>query len=295
MIREINGVAPGYRRRCGQDRSRAQTGSRSVVAIATLAIYLTGCVSEVREQQIGDAMVREVNPRLPIIDDPLLNAYVHAVGDRIAKVSSRPDLQYDFYIVNTPEVNAFALPGGHIYLTRGLIERTKTGDEFAGILAHEIGHVAARHGVRKIQRQLRTGSVVSMLYNTILGGEPELLRENSLQLANAVWSAKHSRQDELEADLLAVEYLAASGGNPEGVLNLLETLLAEEEVRGTSARGGWFATHPVTSERIAAVREAVGALEPVPQTTTELDLGAYPAFHALVTARGPYEPVEPGW
>lgn len=117
-------------------------------------------------------MAADVNPHLPILDDPLLNAYVHAVGLQLAAASSRPDLEYRFYIVNTPAVNAFALPGGHIYLTAGLIERTRDGEEFAGILAHEIGHVAARHGVQRLQRELRTESLVNVLYATILGGEP---------------------------------------------------------------------------------------------------------------------------
>src|SRR5690606_18559669 len=140
---------------------------------------------------------------------------------------ARPELEYHFYLIDSPVVNAFALPGGHIYLTRGLIERTRSGAEFAGVLAHEIGHIAARHGVQKLQRYLRTGSLVNVLYETLLGGEPELLRENSLQLATCVWSARHSRQDERDADRLAVHYLARSGVDPHAVLSLLETLMRE--------------------------------------------------------------------
>ena len=208
--------------------------------------------------EIGDSIASQVNPHLGIIDDPLLNGYVYAVGDRLAAVSERPDIDYRFYIVDTDMANAFALPGGHIYLTRGLIDRTRDGDEFAGVLAHEIAHVAARHGVQKLQRHLRTGSLVNVLYNMILGGEPELLRENSLQLTNVVWSASHSRRDEKEADRLAVRYLLRTGADPRGVVTLLETLLAEEQLDPTTQSEGLetlFSTHPLTESRIADARD----------------------------------------
>ena len=128
-----------------------------------------GCVSEQREQEMGDLMAIDINAQLPMVEDPVLNAYVTSLGRALARVSERPGLDYHFYVINSPTVNAFALPGGHNYLTRGLIEQTRSGGELAAALAHEIGHVAARHGVDKMQRQLRTGSLVSVLYNLIMG------------------------------------------------------------------------------------------------------------------------------
>ena len=103
-------------------------------------------------------MAAQVTQQLPLVEDPLLNAYVRRLGLLLAGESERPGLEYEFYIINSAMVNAFALPGGHIYLTRGLIERTENGAELAGVLAHEIGHVAARHGIQKLERHLRTGS-----------------------------------------------------------------------------------------------------------------------------------------
>lgn len=239
-------------------------------------------------------MASEVNPHLPLIDDPLLNAYMVAVGEKIASVSARPGLDYRFYLVNTDAVNAFALPGGHIYLTRGLVERTRDGPEFAGVLAHEIGHVAARHGVRKLQRHLRTGSLVNVLYNTILGGEPALLRDNSLQIANAIWSARHSRGDEREADRLAVRYLLKTGVDPTGVVTLLETLLHEED--GEQEGGNleaWFSSHPLTATRIENARTDIEQLRDDTVVMTDLDLNAYSAFRMLVQQAGERGP--PGW
>jgi beta-barrel assembly-enhancing protease len=265
--------------------------SKFVSSILTL-LLLAGCISEDREQEIGNTMAAEINPHLPLVHEPLLNAYVRAVGQTLATVSERPNLQYRFYIVNTDAVNAFALPGGHIYVTRGLIDRTKSGGEFAGVLAHEIGHVAARHGVDKLQRQLRTGSLVNVLYNMILGGEPELLRENALQLANVVWTARHSRSDEHEADRLAVRYMLRTGAQPTAIVSLLESLLVEEQGQRSpyGPLQGWLSSHPLTSERISDAEQSIERFAPEEDQVTDLDLGAYGAFKALISRIPPGSP-----
>jgi beta-barrel assembly-enhancing protease len=224
------------------------------LALALLA--LVGCVSEAREQELGDAIASDINERIPLIRDPLLNAYVSRIGEQLVKVSDRPEVPYNFYIVNSAEVNAFALPGGHIYITRGLIARTESGNELAGVLAHEIGHVAARHGIQKLERHLRTGSLVGVMYRLILGGEPAILQQNALQLAGVLWSATHSRQDEAEADRLAVRYMLRSGVDPDGMLSLLETLV-EEEHRDDRRVAEWFSTHPLTEDRIVHIQSVI--------------------------------------
>ena len=267
--------------RAGRRRSLA-------VAAALVPVLLAGCISEERERQIGDQVAAQVNPSLPLIDDPVLNAYVSAVGKRIGEVSARPDLEYRFYIIDSDIVNAFALPGGHIYLTRGLIGRVANGQEFAGVLAHEIAHVAARHGVAKLQRQLRTGSLVTVLYDTFLGGEPGLLRENAVQVAGILWSAHHSRREESEADRLAVSYLSQNGIQPEGVVTLLETLLADEVEQGPEDQPltEWLSSHPLTEDRIRLARQEIQRLEPANPTRPErelgVELGTYPLFQLLV-------------
>lgn len=274
---------------CGRRFQRSgsfQRCSRSA-ALLLLTILLTGCISDAREEEIGGTMAAEVNPHLPIITDPVLTSYVEDVGRRIGDVSGRPELEYSFYIVNTDVVNAFALPGGHIYLTRGLISQMEDGSEFAGALAHEIGHVAARHGVQRLQREMRTGSLVSVLYNTILGGEPELLRENSLRLADILWSAEHSRRDEEEADRLAVRYLAEAGVDPRGVVTLLETLLREEEADTStfSRMETWFSSHPLTQSRIAGAREAIEELGD--QTVITEPLDDFGTFREMIIQQAP--------
>ena len=252
-------------------------------------LALGGCISESKEQALGDEMAANVNSQLPLVRNPLLNAYISSLGRAIASVSGRPELDYRFYIINSATVNAFALPGGHIYVTRGLIQRTDSGAELAGVLAHEIGHIVERHGVEKLQRHLRTGSLVNVLYSITLGGEPAILRQNALQLSGFLWSASHSREDEEEADRLAVEYLFHAGVDPEGIVSLLQTLLVEERTEG-DVLGAWFSTHPLTASRIvqtrAEIRDARGEIAAAGDGAV-LRFTSYPAFLRLLSALPP--------
>lgn len=230
-------------------------------------------------------MAADVNAHLPLVGDPILNAYVSGLGRVIGGVSERPHLDYRFYIINSATVNAFALPGGHVYLTRGLLEETRSGTELAAVLAHEIGHVAARHGVQKMQRHLRTGSVVSVLYTLILGGEPDLLQQNALQLSGMLWSASHSREDEEQADALAVEYLVLAGVDPSAMVRLLSTLVSAERQDTTSERlPSWFSSHPVTSERLAATQRKIREERKQVAPEKALRISAYGTFLRRVAA-----------
>lgn len=252
-----------------------------------MALLLSGCISERQEQQIGDEMAGEINTQLPLIRDPLLNVYLSRLGDNLAEVSGRSKLEYRFYLVNSEMVNAFALPGGHIYITRGLIERTRSGAELAGVLAHEIGHVAERHGVEKLQRHLRTGSLVSTLYTLILGGEPSILRQNPTRLAGILWSAQHSREDEQEADRLAVKYLVRAGFDPAAIVSLLETLVKEEQQMASSPTAAWFSTHPMTTERIVETQKEIEQeLADSPRAEARR-LTSYPAFLRRISSLPP--------
>ena len=251
---------------------------------------LSGCISEDQEQGLGNEMAATVNKQLALVRNPLLNAYVSSLGRAIAAVSARPGLDYQFYIINSEAVNAFALPGGHVYVTRGLIERTRSGPELAGVLAHEIGHVVQRHGVEKLQRHLRTGSLVNVLYSIILGGEPAMLKDNPLRLAGFLWTANHSREDENEADRLAVQYLARAGVDPRGMLTLLQSLLEVEQADSTTAASAWFSSHPLTASRIAETEAVIRAdLPRVEQVddAPELKFASYPAFLRLIAALPP--------
>ena len=217
---------------------------------------LSGCIGEQREMELGDQIAAQINANVPLVKDIPLNLYVGDLGRLIARHSERPDLPYRFYIVDTDGVNAFALPGGHIYINRGLIERTRNVSELAGVLAHEIGHVAARHGAKALQRQLRTRSMSHFLYSTLLGREP-LLNDEALDVGGELWMAAHSRSDEQEADRLAVKYLISSGVDPRGMLSLFDEFEREEAASPEGALASWFSTHPASHERLLATGKTI--------------------------------------
>lgn len=246
-------------------RSRRRAGrlSRTAAALAA-ALALGGCVNEAREVAIGNQIASQINGQIPLVQDVPLNLYITDLGRLIARHSARPELPYYFYIVDSPALNAFALPGGHIYVNRGLIERTSDISELAGILAHEIGHVAARHGAQNLERQMRTRSMARVMYQLILNREP-MLNQEALEVGSALWNAQNSRAAEQEADRLAVRYLVDSGVDPRGMLSLFSALWEEEQRVPTSESVSWFSTHPGTAARMQATRAQIRALPPAPK------------------------------
>ena len=239
-------------------RPRAGRPPRAAAALAA-ALLLGGCVNETREVAIGNQIASQINAQVPLVQDVPLNLYINDLGRMLAHHSERPELDYYFYIVDSPALNAFALPGGHVYVNRGLIERTGDISELAGILAHEIGHVAARHGAENLQRQMRTRSMARVMYQIILNREP-MLNQEALEVGSALWNAQNSRAAEQEADHLAVRYLVQSGVDPRGMLSLFSALWEEEQRVPTSASVSWFSTHPGTAARMEATRAQIRAL-----------------------------------
>jgi beta-barrel assembly-enhancing protease len=255
------------------------------LGLLVLLSFAAGCVDEEQEQQLGDAIAADINAQVPLVLDPFTVGYVNRIGQHIADQSERPDVPYRFYVVNTAMVNAFALPGGHIYVTRGLIARTRNVAELSAVLAHEIGHVAARHGAQALQRELRTGSVVSMLYEIFLGVEPAILEQRALTIGGRLWFATHSRRAEREADRLALRYMIRSGIDPEGMLTMLEGLI-EDELEAPQQTVAWFSTHPATEDRLLRLRRKLQTLGDAPPELAQ-DIASYPLFLERVTTLPP--------
>jgi len=125
---------------------------RALIGVA-ITCSLLGCgISQQQEVQMGQQYAQQINAQLPIIQDPELNRYINVIGDSIARLTKRADLDWHFFIVDAAEVNAFAVPGGFVYVNRGLIERADQMDELAGVLGHEIGHVVKRHTVKQMEK-----------------------------------------------------------------------------------------------------------------------------------------------
>jgi len=196
---------------------------------------------------MGAQYAAEINRQLPIINDRTVNSYINSLGRSIAQRGGR-QLNYTFYVVDAPEVNAFAVPGGHVYVNRGLIQRTDNMAELAGVLAHEIAHVELRHGVEQMERAQGANLAVNVGY-ILLGRAPTGVEEAAIGIGGNLWFARHSREAENESDGMGVELLVASGIDPRGMPTFFNELL-EEQQRTPSTVEQWFSTHPLTQDRI---------------------------------------------
>src|SRR5919107_2531163 len=136
---------------------------RHMLAGAVLAATVAGCgVSTQQEVQMGQEYATQINQQLPIVQDPEVNRYINVLGDSIARLTPRGDLPWQFFVVNSNEVNAFAVPGGFIYVNRGLIERATNLSQLAGVLGHEIGHVVKRHSIEQMQQAQKANIGVTL-------------------------------------------------------------------------------------------------------------------------------------
>ena len=241
-------------------------GIRRYAAIATLATATAGAgacaISTQQELELGQQYATEINQQLPIIDDAEIHRYINLVGDRLAQQGGR-QLDYTFYVVNTDVINAFAVPGGYVYINRGLIERTDNLSELAGVLAHEIAHVELRHGVEQMESMQR--AQLGLALGSILLGPPQGATAAAVQVGAGLYFASNSREAENEADALAIPLLIGGGVHPRGLVTFFNELIAERE-RAPSSLEQWFSTHPLTEDRIAAVearidQQPAGSLE----------------------------------
>jgi predicted Zn-dependent protease len=212
-------------------------------------------MSEAQEVQLGQEMDAQVRREMGLYDDAELQRYVQNIGLRLARASERPNLPWQFAVVDEPAINAFALPGGYIYLTRGILPFLDDEAQLAGVLGHEIGHVTARHAAQQYTKATTAGIGVTLLSIFVPEARP---LQNITETALGVLFLKHGRDDELQADRLGVQYAARTGWNPAGVAGMLTTLARLDEAAG-SRRGvpNWLSTHPAPADRVDKVQAAI--------------------------------------
>jgi len=243
-----------------------------------------GCapaISTQQEAQLGAQAAADINRQLPIVQDAQVNNYINQLGSTIARVADPSGRTYRFYVVNAKEVNAFALPGGYVYVNRGLIDRADNVSELAGVLGHEIGHVVERHGITQMQRAENASLGLAVLYGVLIGRNPSTVEQVGIQGVGSAVFAGYSRDAEREADRDAVGFVVKAGINPEGIPAFFQKLLAEQQ-RQPSAVERWFSTHPLTQERLQTAQTLVAQYPATQLRSLTTDTQAYRDFRARV-------------
>lgn len=225
-------------------------------------------MDESAEIALGRKEHQAVLQEYPVYANAPVQAYVNALGQRLARQSHRSGLEWHFTVLDSPEINAFALPGGYVYVTRGIMAYMESEADLAGVIGHEIGHVAARHGAQRATRQQTAG--LGVLAATVLGavlesqgvGGAGRVASDVSQVAAAGYVASYGRDQELQADRLGAEYLARNRYDPNNMVDVIRLLKNQDQYAADQARaqgraapagGGWLASHPSNDQRLQAI------------------------------------------
>jgi predicted Zn-dependent protease len=216
-------------------------------------------IGEEQEIAMGQEYSTQVDATMGLYEDPQLEGYVDSIGQALAAVSERPQLPWSFKIVDDPTVNAFALPGGYLYVTRGILTHFNSEAELAAVLGHEIGHVTARHSVEQISRAQLAGLGLGVA--SILSDEVASL-QGVIGTGLGVLFLSYGRDDEHQADMLGVRYALRKTYDPREAVNVHLMLSRQTELRGSSGIPNWLSTHPSSEDRIERIQAHVDTVPP---------------------------------
>jgi len=244
-------------------------------------------VSPEQEIELGQKAFPQVLQKMGgTYQDPELQAYVDEVGQRLARVGHRPELPYQFKVLNDSAPNAFALPGGPIAISRGLLAGMENEAELAAVLGHEIGHVTARHSVQGMQRGNLLGAGLAVLSGATGQSGYGPLAQQAGELAAGLINNSYSRDQESESDRLGIDYMVRSGYNPMGSVQLQEYFYRQvEQGADPSWLTGLFRSHPFSRERMVANRQYVEANYSKQMNDPNGRLGAEPFLAATTRVR----------
>ncbi|MEW6337927.1 MAG: M48 family metalloprotease [Acidobacteriota bacterium] len=250
---------------------------RVLLAVTVLVPLLTGCavnpvtgksqldlMGEAQELELGSQLYQPyIQQSLGPVNDEAVQREVGRVGSSLAAVSHRPRLPYEFTAINDPSVNAFALPGGKICITRGLLARLESVDGMAAVIGHEIGHVTARHAVAAYNRQILAGAIMlgAAVYAGTSNDDAAPLIGLGAMIGTQLALATYSRDQERQSDDLGIAYLVAAGYSPRGMVETHRVLL-EQQREDPSLFDRMFASHPMSAERLATSERRLAGLTP---------------------------------
>jgi len=241
-----------------------RTRSIALVAVLMLSVGIADAQTKIKsgfnlfspqdDVNVGQQSAVAAEQQLPMLNDAQTNAYLNRIGQRLAANAGGPQFQYHFRVVNQSDINAFALPGGFVYVNRGVIDNASNEGELAGVVAHEISHVALRHGTHQASKAYLAQAGISIL-GGILGGH---VGEGAAQIINTVGGIglnavflKYSRDLETQADVRGAQIMAASGYNPRDMVAFFQKL----ERVDTSKKTNWLSDHPAPPDRIARIQK----------------------------------------
>ena len=239
-------------------------------SLAVVLLALVGCatnpatgkpqialISEQQEIELGRENDEQIQQQLGLYPDPQLQEYVNRIGQKMAAASERPNLAWTFRVIDDPVVNAFALPGGHVYVTRGLLTYLTSEAELASVIGHEIGHVTARHSVEQMSKQqlAQIGLLAGMIVSPTVANYGNLAAQG-LQ----VMFLKYGRDDERQADDLGLRYMVQQNYDPREMPQVFETLRRVSQAQGAGRIPGWMSTHPTEEERVRTISGKVARL-----------------------------------
>lgn len=239
---------------------------RNKITLLACIIMLSGCatvyneatqrkevvlINTQQEISLGRNMDSQVRKKMKVLEDPEMQKRLNQIGIKVAAASDRQDLRYIFTIINDKELNAFAIPGGFIYVNNGLLQ-SANDDELACVLAHEIGHIAARHSVKKLE----TTMGYQILAGIAAGVSGQQALVTATDIAFNLGSLGYSRKDELLADKLAVKYARKAGYSPIGMATFLDKLKKEAEKKG-ELRIPFLSSHPGLGSRIENIDKEI--------------------------------------
>ena len=240
----------------------------TALAVVLASLLAAGCgstggagdfnlISIEEEWQLGNQLSQDVEKQVRLNNDPAVNAYVRDMGQKIVAQAAPPfnQLPWNFHVVEDEAINAFAIPGGHVYVNTGLIKNAATANQLAGVMAHEISHVLARHSTEQLSRQYG----LSVIAGAVLGQNPGQLTQIAAQIVAGGALARFSRDAEREADNIGIQAMAAAGYNPNGMAAMFEVLLAQQKGQPSRVEQ-FFSTHPLTEERVRDARSRAAQL-----------------------------------
>jgi predicted Zn-dependent protease len=239
---------------------------RLAIVCTSALLFACGTLSVEEEKKLGTQAQRAVRQEFQMVRDHVVVNYVRDMGADLVAAAKPSPFDFRFYVVEDEAINAFALPGGAIYVHTGTIQKAADASELAGVVAHEIAHVTERHVAHLYRRQRNTGVAAQAftILVAILTGNPYIANAASLgtQVAATAYLSTFTREAESESDAVAVETLIAAGYDPEGMLTFFDTL--RKETAGGMRPPQFLSSHPATEERIADVRRMIQQHLPLP-------------------------------